>query len=206
MRYNDAKGFDGLIMWAASLRGPIASPGKYHVKLIVNDESEEQSFNILKDPRSNSTEGDLEEQFNFLLSIRDKVSDIHQTIIDIRLIRSQLNDLKSKISDKYPEVQSTINDIISRITLVEEKLYQTKNRSGQDPLNFPIRLNNKLAHLTSVASVGNFKPTDQMYNVRDELIGLIDVELKMWNNIKENDLVKLNSTILENNIQLITIN
>ena len=74
MRYNDAKGFDGLIMWAASLRGPIASPGKYHVKLIVNDESEEQSFNILKDPRSNSTEGDLEEQFNFLLSIRDKVS------------------------------------------------------------------------------------------------------------------------------------
>jgi photosystem II stability/assembly factor-like uncharacterized protein len=206
MRYNDAKGFDGLIMWAASLRGPIASPGKYHVKLIVNDESEEQSFNILKDPRSNSTEGDLEEQFNFLLSIRDKVSDIHQTIIDIRLIRSQLNDLKSKISDKYPEVQSTINDIISRITLVEEKLYQTKNRSGQDPLNFPIRLNNKLAHLTSVASVGNFKPTDQMYNVRDELIGLIDVELKMWNNIKENDLVELNSTILENNIQLITIN
>jgi photosystem II stability/assembly factor-like uncharacterized protein len=206
MRYNDAKGFDGLIMWAASLRGPIASPGKYHVKLIVNDESEEQSFNILKDPRSNSTKGDLEEQFNFLLSIRDKVSDIHQTIIDIRLIRSQLNDLKSKISDKYPEVQSTINDIISRITLVEEKLYQTKNRSGQDPLNFPIRLNNKLAHLTSVASVGNFKPTDQMYNVRDELIGLIDVELKMWNNIKENDLVKLNSTILENNIQLITIN
>ena len=206
MRYNDAKGFDGLIMWAASLRGPIASPGKYHVKLIVNDESEEQSFNILKDPRSNSTEGDLEEQFNFLLSIRDKVSDIHQTIIDIRLIRSQLNDLKSKISDKYPEVQNTINDIISRITLVEEKLYQTKNRSGQDPLNFPIRLNNKLAHLTSVASVGNFKPTDQMYNVRDELIGLIDVELKMWNNIKENDLVKLNSTILENNIQLITIN
>tara|TARA_Y100000768_G_scaffold330461_1_gene269166 strand:+ start:280 stop:3387 length:3108 start_codon:yes stop_codon:yes gene_type:complete len=206
MRYNDAIGFEGLIMWAASLRGPIASPGKYHVKLTVNDESEEHSFNILKDPRSNSTEGDLEEQFNFLVSIRDKVSDIHQTIIDIRLIRSQLNDLKSKISDKYPELQSTINDIISRITLVEEKLYQTKNRSGQDPLNFPIRLNNKLAHLTSVASVGNFKPTDQMYNVRDELIGLIDVELKMWNNIKENDLVELNSTILENNIQLITIN
>ena len=45
-----------------------------------------------------------------------------------------------------------------------------------------------------------------MYNVRDELIGLIDIELKTWQDIKENDLVKLNSTILENNIQLITIN
>ena len=114
--------------------------------------------------------------------------------------------MKSKISDKYPDIESTIIDVISRINLVEEKLYQTKNRSGQDPLNFPIRLNNKLAHLSSVASVGNFKPTDQMYNVRDELIGLIDIELKTWQDIKENDLVKLNSTILENNIQLITIN
>ena len=206
MRYDDAKGFDGLVMWAASLRGPIASPGQYYVKLTVNEKSEEQSFNILKDPRSNSTDEDLKEQFDFLLSVRDKVSDIHQTIIDIRSSRSQLIDLKSKISDKYPDMENSISDVISRITLIEEKLYQTKNRSGQDPLNFPIRLNNKLAHLTSVASVGNFKPTDQMYNVRDELIGLIDKELKMWENIKENDLVKLNSTILENNIQLITIN
>ena len=206
MRYDDAKGFDGLIMWAASLRGPIASPGQYYVKLTVNEISEEQSFNILKDPRSNSTDEDLKEQFDFLLSVRDKVSDIHQTIIDIRSSRSQLIDLKSKISDKYPDMENSISDVISRITLIEEKLYQTKNRSGQDPLNFPIRLNNKLAHLTSVASVGNFKPTDQMYNVRDELIGLIDKELKMWEDIKENDLVKLNSTILENNIQLITIN
>ena len=206
MRYDDAKGFDGLIMWAASRRGPIASPGQYYVKLTVNEKSEEQSFNILKDPRSNSTDEDLKEQFDFLLSVRDKVSDIHQTIIDIRSSRSQLIDLKSKISDKYPDMENSISDVISRITLIEEKLYQTKNRSGQDPLNFPIRLNNKLAHLTSVASVGNFKPTDQMYNVRDELIGLIDKELKMWEDIKENDLVKLNSTILENNIQLITIN
>ena len=206
MRYGDAKGFDGLIMWAASLRGPIASPGQYYVKLTVNEKSEEQSFNILKDPRSNSTDEDLKEQFDFLLSVRDKVSDIHQTIIDMRSSRSQLIDLKSKISDKYPDMENSISDVISRITLIEEKLYQTKNRSGQDPLNFPIRLNNKLAHLTSVASVGNFKPTDQMYNVRDELIGLIDKELKMWEDIKENDLVKLNSTILENNIQLITIN
>ena len=206
MRYDDAKGFDGLIMWAASLRGPIASPGQYYVKLTVNEKSEEQSFNILKDPRSNSTDEDLREQFDFLLSVRDKVSDIHQTIIDIRSSRSQLIDLKSKISDKYPDMENSISDVISRITLIEEKLYQTKNRSGQDPLNFPIRLNNKLAHLSSVASVGNFKPTDQMYNVRDELIGLIDKELKMWEDIKENDLVKLNSTILENNIQLITIN
>ena len=113
MRYDDAKGFDGLIMWAASLRGPIASPGQYYVKLTVNEKSEEQSFNILKDPRSNSTDEDLKEQFDFLLSVRDKVSDIHQTIIDIRSSRTQLIDLKSKISGKYPDMENSISDIIS---------------------------------------------------------------------------------------------
>jgi len=95
---------------------------------------------------------------------------------------------------------------VNRITEIEENLYQTKNRSGQDPLNFPIRLNNKLAHLSSVSGRGNFRPTDQMYGVRDELVELIDIELKKWNEIKDSELDKINAMILENNIQLISIN
>jgi hypothetical protein len=57
---------------------------------------------------------------------------------------------------------------------VEEALYQTKNQSGQDPLNFPIRLNNKLAAVGGVASRGHFPPTDQAYDVRAELVQQID--------------------------------
>jgi len=206
MRYENAEGFDGLIMWAAGLTGPKAHPGSYFVKLNVGELSLTESFKILKDDRSLSSEEDLKEQFQFLIGIRDKVTDIHNSIKQIRSTRDQLNNLKGKLDESHEEINNSINDIISRITEIEESLYQTKNKSGQDPLNFPIRLNNKLAHLSSVASRGNFKPTDQMYGVRDELVKLIDVELQKWNEIKSSELDKINTMILKNNIQLISIN
>ena len=206
MRYDDAKGFDGLIMWAASLRGPKASPGNYFVRLNVDENSMEKSFNILKDPRSNSSIEDLKKQFDFLISIRDKVTSVHEAIIQIRSTRKQLNDLKEKLDENHNELKKNINKVINSITKIEKTLYQTKNRSGQDPLNFPIKLNNKLAHLASVASSGNYKPTDQMYDVRDELIKKIDIELDLWNDIKRNKLEKINTAIKESNIQLISIN
>ena len=206
MRYDDAKGFDGLIMWAASLRGPKASPGNYFVKLNVDKNSMEKSFNILKDPRSNSSIEDLKKQFDFLISVRDKVTSVHEAIIQIRSTRKQLNNLEEKLDENHNELKKNINEVINDITKIEKTLYQTKNRSGQDPLNFPIKLNNKLAHLASVASSGNYKPTDQMYDVRDELIKKIDIELNLWNNIKENKLEQINTAIKESNIQLISIN
>jgi len=206
MRYDDAKGFDGLIMWAASLRGPKAAPGEYSVKLNVDKESMETNFTILKDPRSMSSNNDLKEQFDFLISIRDKINTIHKSIEEIRSTRNQLNDLKDKLDENHTEINGMIDEINTKISKIEKNLYQTKNRSGQDPLNFPIRLNNKLAHLTSVASVGNYKPTDQMYDVRDELLILIDKELESWKSIKSIDLERLNTTIIKNNIQLISIN
>jgi len=206
MRYDDAKGFDGLIMWAASLRGPKAAPGEYYVKLSVDKESMETNFTILKDPRSMSSNNDLKEQFDFLISIRDKINTIHKSIEEIRSTRNQLNDLKDKLDENHTEINGMIDEINTKISKIEKNLYQTKNRSGQDPLNFPIRLNNKLAHLTSVASVGNYKPTDQMYDVRDELLILIDKELESWKSIKSIDLERLNTTIIKNNIQLISIN
>ena len=206
MRYDDAEGFDGLIMWAAGLTGPKAYPGSYSVRLKVGDSVLEEQFKILKDPRSSSTNEDLKEQFDFLISVRDKVTEIHKSIVQIRSTRDQLKNLKEKLSDDHIEINKSIDSILERISKIEENLYQTKNRSGQDPLNFPIRLNNKLAHLLSVASRGNFKPTDQMYGVRDELIEKINAQLLKWENIKSSELDKLNATILENNIQLISIN
>ena len=206
MRHDNAEGFDGLIMWAAGLTGPKSYPGTYYVKLNVGESSMMESFKILKDERSSSSNEDLKEQFEFLIGIRDKVTEIHKTIKQIRSTREQLNSLSSKLDENHEEINNSIKDVVKKITNIEENLYQTKNRSGQDPLNFPIRLNNKLAHLTSVAGRGNFKPTDQMYGVRDELVNLINLELEKWNEIKDSELDKINTMILENNIQLISIN
>ena len=205
MRYNNAKGFDGLIMWAASLSGPKAIPGKYFAKLSINGKSKETEFFILKDERSKSTIDDLKDQFNFLIEIRDKISEIHQSISDMRLVISQINTFKSKIENNE-EIITKMKNLIDEIKIIENELYQTKNKSRQDPLNYPIKLNNKLAHLSSVAGNGNYKPTDQMIEVKNELIEKINQELKKWDLIKKEKLKNLNNEIKNIDIDLISIN
>ena len=177
MGYEDAESFDGLVMWAGSVRGPQAVPGRYQARLIVGEDSTTVGFEIAPDPRSDTSLADLEEKFDFLIAVRDKLSETHKAIKQIRSLRNQVNDVLDRIPEDHVEAD-TINGfaqhMLDGMKEVEEALYQTKNRSGQDPLNFPIRLNNKLAAVGGVSSRGHFRPTDQAYAVRDELVAQID--------------------------------
>ena len=177
MGYEDAESFDGLVMWAGSVRGPQAVPGRYQARLIVGEDSTTVGFEIAPDPRSDTPLADLEEKFDFLIAVRDKLSETHKAIKQIRSLRNQVNDVLDRIPEDHVEAD-TINGfaqhMLDGMKEVEEALYQTKNRSGQDPLNFPIRLNNKLAAVGGVSSRGHFRPTDQAYAVRDELVAQID--------------------------------
>ncbi|HRI29017.1 MAG TPA: hypothetical protein PK715_13235, partial [Chitinophagales bacterium] len=161
MKYPNAKGFDGMILWWANLSGPTALPGKYKVRLTVNDKAQTQDFVILKDPRSTASPNDMQQQFTFVKEVCDKLTQVHQTIATIRDVRKQLSDYKERIKadDKLKDLLTQANTIDSLMTTVEETLYQTKNRSGQDPLNFPIRLNNKLAHLNALI-YADYPPTN----------------------------------------------
>ena len=92
------------------------------------------------------------------------------------------------------------------MTNIEEALYQTKNRSSQDPLNFPVRLTNKLAYLNSILGNGEYPPTDQAYAVRKELEGLIDAELMKYEKIKTEMIPAFNQMVREKNIDAIILN
>ena len=194
MRYPDAKTFDGLIMWAGMTAGPVALPGKYQVKLTVGEESQVQEFEILKDPRSDTPMQGLQEQFSFLMQVRDKLSETSETIKDIRDIRSQLMRYteRFKSDSTRKELVESATDINKKMKEVEEALYQTKNKSRQDPLNYPIKLNNKLAHLGALTSRGNYPPTDQAKAFYKEVTEKINQHLKQWNKIKAEDLPKFN--------------
>ncbi len=207
MRYADAKSFDGLIMWAAGISGPQAVPGTYKVRLTVGKESMKQEFEILKDPRSESTLADLQAQFDFLMQVRDKVSETHQTIIDIRDVRSQINQLNKRIAD-----DSTLGDIVDackaldkQMTVIENELYQTQNKSRQDPLNFPIKLNNKLAHVGSLSSIGDYPPTDQAKVFYKEVSQNIDAQIQQWEQLKREELPKINQMVREKQVDAIMV-
>lgn len=197
MRYPEAVGFEGMILWWSSMAGPKAVPGTYKVALIKNGNKVMQEFKILKDPRSTATQADLEEQFAFLQSVVDKVSETHVAIKNLRETKSQIKDILEQIKEveNSEAVKEEGKAIIKDLTAIEEILYQTKNRSGQDPLNFPIRLNNKLAHLNSLMSVGDFKPTTSAIEFKNEVSAKIDAELDKLKNIYSNRIPAFNTKI-----------
>ncbi|MCH6236181.1 WD40/YVTN/BNR-like repeat-containing protein [Cognataquiflexum rubidum] len=187
LRIPDAKSFEGMIMWSGPLRGPKIVPGDYIVRLIVDGKAEEQTFKVLADPRYESTQEDLLAQYDFLLNVRDKLTETHETIIIIRKYREELNALV----EKDPKMKRRIDPIIKSISDIEKELYQTQNQSGQDPLNFPIRLNNKLAHLNSVVGTGDYRPTDGAEEVRTEITNLINIQLTKFREIEKTQISKV---------------
>jgi hypothetical protein len=206
MRYPGADDFDGMILWWSSLSGPKALPGEYTIRMTRNGTSMDQSFKIVKDPRSGATQEDLQLQFTFLNEVVTKLSETNNAIADIRKVRSQITDVKSRMEgDEFEEIRKKADEILKEMKGIEERLYQTKNRSGQDPLNYPIRLNNKLGHLNSLEGLGDSRPTDQAIAFKKEVTAMIDEELSKFEKIKTTDIPELNRLVKAQQVDAIKI-
>lgn len=207
MRYPDADKFNKMIFWGGSVIGPKAVPGDYTAKLVVNADTLTTSFKILKDPRSSSSVMDLQKQFNFLISLRDILSETNNSVKKIRKIKKDISAVLKKLKGKrkIDSIKAFGKSIIRNLTKIENELYQTKNRSPQDPLNFPIKLNNKLSALGSTVSMGDFKPTKQAGEVKKELTKLIDVQISSLNEIIKKEIPKFNKMIFDAKVPAVEV-
>jgi photosystem II stability/assembly factor-like uncharacterized protein len=202
MRYPDAVSFPGLILWAGSTRGPLAPPGKYEARLAVDGKTLDTAFEIRKDPRVPATQQEFEKQLTLLLQIRDKLSETHEAIIQIRDLRRQINDLADRYKD-LPDgktIGEAAKELVKKLTAVEEELYQTKLQSNQDPLNYPIKLNNKLAALAGIVASADAAPTDQSYQLHEELTSKINAQLRTLQGLVEKDLAGFNKLVRDKNV------
>jgi len=195
MTYDGAERLPGMILWWASLQGPRAIPGNYKVNLNVNGEEQSKAFTIVADPRAESTQADMEKQFAFIKDVNKTMDDAHKSIKKIRAVNKQLGAFQKQYKDdgSVKELVEKAKTLEEQLSDIEKELYQTKNRSGQDPLNFPIKLTNKLGHLNSLVSMGDFPPTDQDIAVKNELSAQIKTQLDAFNTIL-NDEVKAFNT------------
>lgn len=203
MRYEGAKTFDGMILWWATTEGPVAAPGEYQVTMDVNGVTSTQTFELLPDPRSNSTQADYQAQFDFLINVRDKLTETHEAIIKIRTAKVQINDVMKKAAND--SISKLGKAIIEEISAIEKTLYQTKNESGQDPLNYPIRLNNKLGHLGSLIGYGNFKPTDSAIEFYKEVTAKIDEQLSRLDSILKAKIKAFNQLVKESEVDAVKL-
>jgi photosystem II stability/assembly factor-like uncharacterized protein len=206
-RYSDAVRFPGMILWAGETRGPKLSPGSYQVKLTVDGKSYTQNFEIKSDPRLSTTQADYAKQLELGLKIRDKLSETHNAIIQIRDVRKQIEDLLKRVTGQpnFKVVNDAGTALNKNLTTIEEALYQTKNQSNQDPLNFPIRLNNKLAALGGVVGSAEAAPTAQSYAVYDEVVTQIDAELRKLAQLMRTDVPAFNQLVRDQNIPAVVV-
>ncbi len=172
LKYPAATSFKDMILWGANKNaGPLALPGMYTIKLTTAGKTITDSFEIKLDPRiKDVTRADLEEKFTLAIQIRDQTSKANEAVIRIREVKEKIN--KEGISEKNKA-------LFAQLINIEETLYQVRNQSSQDPLNFPIKLNNRLAALERVVESGEYKPTKGSYTVFAELKKELDIQLSL---------------------------
>jgi len=209
-RYPDAKDFKGLIMWAGSVRGPGVPPGQYQVRLTAagpslgsqGGQTKTQPFAILRNPQGSATDADLREQFTLASQIGHKVTVANEAVLRIRDLKDQIADRLAKANDA--KITSAGEALTDKLTAVEGEIYQYRNRSGQDPLNYPIKLNNKLAALQDIVESGDYKPTDQSYAVFKDLSAQLDTQLARLDSVIKTDLAAFNQQIAKKKLAPVT--
>jgi len=207
LRYPDATTFPGMILWSGNTSGPRAVPGNYQVKLTVDGKTLTETFELRKDPRVPTTQEEFQKQFDLLAKIRDKFSETSEAIISLRDVRKQANDYAARVKDQ-PNAKPIVDaakDLSAKLTAIEEELYQTKNQSNQDPLNYPIRLNNKLAALAGSIAGSDAQPTDQQVAVYEDLVSRINAQLGKLEQVMATDVPAFNKLVRERDVPAVFV-
>jgi photosystem II stability/assembly factor-like uncharacterized protein len=197
LRYPGATAFPGLVMWAANSRGPLAPPGTYQVRVTADGESGTQPFAIRREPHvlADVSDADLQKQFDLAMKVRNRESEANEAVLLVRGIKPQIKDRASKLDSKAGPTAKALDDLDKSLSAVEGEIYQVKNQSGQDPLNYPIKLNNKIAALQGVIESADDPPTDQSYEVFEMLSTRLGAQLAALDNTVKTRLPQVNQLL-----------
>lgn len=194
IQYPAATTFPGMILWGASTAGPRAVPGNYTVRLTVDGRRLEQPLTVIKHPLyKDVTQADLEAQFALAIRIRDKLSEANQAVIRIRDIKGQVADRQGRSQDA--RLKTAGDTLVKQISAVEEEIYQVRNQSGQDPLNFPIKVNNRIGTLNRSVNTGDGAPIGNAEPIFNDLVQELKVHTDRLEEIINSELPKLNAEL-----------
>jgi len=202
LRTTPIVGFPGMILWGAGLAGPAVPPGRYTLRLTADGRTLTAPLTVVRNPLlPEVSDADLHAQYQFGRMIRDKATEANQSVIEIRRVKEQMADRLKKSQDRALRTSGT--RLTTNASAVEEQIYQVRNQSGQDPLNFPIRVNNRLANLLSMAERGDGRPTTNM----PEIYGILERELKGYTDrlaeVWRTDLEAVNRELARLNLALL---
>jgi hypothetical protein len=206
IQYPEAERIEGMILWTGAPGAITAPPGNYFAKLKTGKDSVEVPFTIKADPNYKISQADYEAQFAFLQQVQNKFNEVQKSIRNIRTVRSQISDFTSRLGKDMPkDVKQMADSINKQMTAIEETLYQTKAKSGQDVLNFPIRINDKLGGIFDVAASGNMAPSRQVKEAYADIAGQADAALAKLKKIFDTEVPALNEMIRQKTLPVIGV-
>jgi len=203
MRYEKPTEIPGAASWGGRPTGPAALPGNYQVRLTVpGGKPQTAPLEIKLDPRLKTSQADLAKQFDLAMKIRDRVKDDHDAVKQIRDVRAQLKALETRLKNepRGKDLITAAEQLDKKMTSIEEELIQVKSKSSEDPLNYPIKVDDKLMGLGGTVESAETAPTRQSYEVFDELSHQLDTQLAKWKEIQATDLVELNNRLRKENV------
>ena len=204
LRYPGPTVFEGMILRGPSPAGPVAPPGAYAIRLTAAGQTQTRSFHVVKNPRLiSSSDAELQEQFRFAMQVRDRTSRANEMVVKIRALKKQIRDRMSRAGD--PTISGDGEALDTGLSRIEEEIYQVRNRSPRDTLNYPIKLNNQLAFLLQIVNMGDYKPTDQVRRVYDELSEKLSGLSKEFDQLVELGLKPLNDRLRGKNVEPIAL-
>ena len=162
---------------------------------------------ITREPRllKDVSDQDLQEEFDLAMRVRDKSSQANEAVLLVRGIKAQIDDRKKKLDAKSAAVAKALDDFAAALSAIEGEIYQVKLQSSQDPLNFPIKLNNKIAALQGIVEAGDYKPTDQSFEVFKDLSTQLDKQLQRLDGIIKDDLATFNQQLAKKRVEPVVV-
>lgn len=197
LRTEPIEDFDGMVLWNSNLAGAKVVPGDYTAVLRIGEWEASVPARVDANPKSSSSQADLEAQFEFLRSTGELLTSVHKALGELRGASAGIKSALERVPTEAEALRSRADDVLERMGTIERALYQTQNRSRQDPLNFPIRLNDKLAGLRGSVSLGDYAPTAQAVELRAVLEAQIAEQLNAWKTIASDDLPALDAAMRE---------
>jgi len=193
LRYDGATTFPNMILWGAGGNaGPTAPPGIYQIRMTTDGRVQTQPMRVRRNPLfKDVTDADLQAQFDLAIQIRDKTSEANKAVIRIREVKSQVTERLTQSQDA--RLKTAGDRLNANLSAVEQEIYQVKNQSGQDPLNFPIKINNRLAALLSMVASGDWRPTTNEPAIFKDLTAELKVQTDALAKVMTADLAAFNA-------------
>jgi hypothetical protein len=207
LRYDDPVQTPGAFYTGDGPRGPKATPGDYQLKLTVSGKTQTAPLKLVMDPRVKIDNDALQKQFDLSMQTRNRISQLHTAINEIREVKSQIKSLHTKFGDdqRVKPALDAADDLTKKISAVEEELIQVNMKSSEGNLVFPNKLNERFDTFSHVIDGANAAPTQPQQDVFKDLSSQLDAQVAKWTQIRDQDVPKISAMIAQLNLPVLII-